>query len=39
MATVDTLVRRVQVGNRPPIDIGHGIPRLPVKLMKELGLA
>jgi transitional endoplasmic reticulum ATPase len=38
MATVDTLVRRVQVANLPPADSGRGIARLPVKLMKELGL-
>ena len=37
MATVDTLVRRVQVAHLPPIDSGHGVARLPVKLMKELG--
>ena len=39
MATVDTLVRRVQVAHLPPIDSGQGVARLPVKLMKELGLA
>ena len=39
MATVDTLVRRVQVANLPPADSGRGVARLPVKLMKELGLA
>ena len=38
MATVDTLVRRVQVGNLPPADSGRGVARLPLKLMKELGL-
>ena len=38
MATVDTLVRRVQVAHLPPIDSGHGVARLPVQLMKELGL-
>ena len=38
MATVDTLVRRVQVANLPPADSGRGVARLPVKLMKELGL-
>ena len=39
MATVDTLVRRVQVAHLPPIDSGHGVARLPNKLMKELGLS
>ena len=39
MATVDTLVRRVQVAHLPPIDSGHGVARLPLKLMKELGLS
>ncbi|HXG81479.1 MAG TPA: AAA family ATPase, partial [Sphingomicrobium sp.] len=38
MATVDTLARRVQVANLPPIDSGQGIARLPATLMKELGL-
>ena len=38
MATVDTLVRRVQVAHLPPIDSGHGVARLPVQLMKELDL-
>ena len=38
MATVDTLVRRVQVAHLPPIDSGHGVARLPVQLMKDLGL-
>jgi transitional endoplasmic reticulum ATPase len=38
MATVDTLVRRVQVAHLPPIDSGHGVARLPAKLMKELDL-
>ena len=38
MATVDTLVQRVQVANLPPADSGRGIARLPVKLMTELGL-
>ena len=37
MATVDTLVRRVQVAHLPPIDSGHGIARLPAKLMKDMG--
>ena len=39
MATVDTLVRRVQVANLPPADSGRGVARLPVKLMQELGLS
>jgi transitional endoplasmic reticulum ATPase len=39
MATVDTLVRRVQVAHLPPIDSGHGVARLPSQLMKELGLS
>src|SRR4249919_181232 len=39
MATVETLVRRVQVANLPPADSGRGVARLPVKLMTELGLA
>ena len=39
MATVDTLVRRVQVAHLPPVDSGHGVARLPVKLMQELGLS
>jgi transitional endoplasmic reticulum ATPase len=39
MATVDTLVRRVQVANLPPADSGRGVARLPVKLMTELGLS
>jgi len=38
MATVDTLVRRVQVANLPPADSGRGVARLPLKLMDELGL-
>ena len=39
MATVDTLVRRVQVAHLPPIDSGHGVARLPSQLMKDLGLS
>src|SRR5690349_22991151 len=39
MATVDTLVRRVQVAHLPPIDSGHGIARLPAKLMKDMDLS
>jgi transitional endoplasmic reticulum ATPase len=39
MATVDTLVRRVQVANLPPADSGRGVARLPLKLMEELGLS
>jgi len=39
MATVDTLVRRVQVAHLPPIDSGHGIARLPAKLMKDMNLS
>jgi transitional endoplasmic reticulum ATPase len=38
MATVDTLVRRVQVANLPPADSGRGVARLPLKLMEELEL-
>ena len=38
MATVDTLVRRIQVAHLPPIDSGQGVARLPAKLMQEMGL-
>ena len=39
MATVDTMIRRVQVANLPPADSGRGVARLPVKLMQELGIS
>ena len=38
MADVDTMTR-LQVANLAPADSGRGIARLPLGLMKELGLA
>ena len=40
MADVETLSpSALQVANLPPADSGRGVARLPVKLMKELGLS
>ena len=39
MADVEQVARRLQVANLAPGDAGRGVARLPVQLMKELGLA
>ena len=39
MADAAPVTRRLQVANLAPGDAGRGVARLPVKLMKELGLA
>ena len=39
MADVETVARRLQVANLAPTDAGRGVARLPVKLMKEMGLS
>ena len=38
MADVEQMTRRLQVANLAPGDAGRGVARLPVQLMKELGL-
>src|SRR5688572_13548868 len=39
MADVEQMAKRLQVANLAPGDAGRGVARLPVKLMKEMGLA
>jgi len=39
MADAAPVTRRLQVANLAPGDAGRGVARLPIKLMKELGLA